>query len=212
MWRWAALSAIVNLWLTVTFSSCQSGDEALEDLGSGYIVNTLRDQPKESQDHPYQPNTNQCQLTFVTPPRESCTKKDSSPVLKEDVNYLKTILQDSNRILHSLQYTVNADTQDHGYQEIISEYNKGTKEDNKEFYMTLNKVMTEIQTHMNDDSSDVPDERNKLRKNFHMMDHLLRSTSHLAEKLEKTSHDLDVFLEKQLEKSATLAYHNTIRS
>ncbi|KAM8954513.1 uncharacterized protein RCH25_045086 [Pelodytes ibericus] len=211
MWHHLALGAFLKLWL-VSFGSCQSGDEALADLGSGYIIDTLRDQPKDNQIHSYPQGSNPCQVTFVTPPREACVGKGASPVLKEEVSYLQTLLQDSNRVLHSLQYTVNADTQDLGYQQVIWEHNKGTKEDNKEFYAILNKVINELGTHMNDDTADIPDERKKLRKSFLVMDHLLRSTTHLAEKLDKASQDLDMFLEKQLDKSTTLAYRSSIKS
>ncbi|KAM4772709.1 uncharacterized protein WCC33_004382 [Rhinophrynus dorsalis] len=212
MWSHLTLSALLNLWLAVSFSSSQSGDEALADLGSGYIIDALRDQPKEPPS--YSQDTNHCQFTFVTPPRDqySCPGKETSLVLEKDVEYLKGLLQDSNRVLQSLKYTVNAEAQDLSYQEVISEYNKGIREDNKEFYGVLDKVMHELQTHIDDEGPDITDEKKKLKKSFHMMAHLLHTTSVLAEKLGKTSEDLDSLLEKTLDKSTTLAYRSTIKS
>ncbi|XP_053316719.1 uncharacterized protein LOC128484385 [Spea bombifrons] len=212
MWRQIALGTVLRLWLAVSLGSCQSGDEPPADLGSGYVMDVLRDQPKEAQSDPHPQPTNQCQVTFVTPRRDACVGKDASPELKEEVAYLQTLLQDSNRVLQSLQYTVKADTQDAGYQEVISENNKGTNEDNKEFYVVLNKVMAELQTHMGDDPSDIPDERKKLQKSVLAMDHLIQSASRLADKLDEASQDLEVLLEKQLERSTNLAYQNTIKS
>ncbi|CAJ0929487.1 unnamed protein product [Ranitomeya imitator] len=65
---------------------------------------------------------------------------------------------------------------------------------------------------MGDDGAELLDERKKLKNNFLTMNHLLQSTSHLAEKLDKTSQDLDVLLAKQLERSTTLAYRNMMKS
>ncbi|XP_075057255.1 uncharacterized protein LOC142143360 isoform X2 [Mixophyes fleayi] len=210
MRRYVALRAVLKLWLAISFSSGQSGDDALADIGSGYIIQTLQDQPKEPQYHPQ--DANKCQMTFVTPPRESCANKINSQTFNEDARYLKDLLKDSSRVLQSLTYTVNADVQDLGYQEVITEHNKGIREDNKEFYGTLNKVLNELHTRMEDDGADIPDEKNKLRNNFRTMDHLLQTTFHLADKLDKVSQDLDLLLEKQLERSTTLAYRNSLKS
>ncbi|MEE6477121.1 hypothetical protein FKM82_011362 [Ascaphus truei] len=207
MWQRFVLSTVLRLWLVISCSSGQSGDEELADLGSGFIIDTLRDQPKEPHSNPQ--DTNQCHLTFVTSLQQSCREQDTPPVLKEDVAYLQSLLQDSNRILQSLKYTVNADAQELGYQEVISEHNKGIQEDNKEFYGILNKVMQELNTQIEEDS---PEEKKKLRKTFRMMDHLLQTTSRLAENLDKASHDLDVVIAKQLHKSTTLAYRNIMKS
>lgn len=155
---WAPCMALM-LWLAVSFSSAQSRDEALADLGSGFLPTTQHDQPKEPQHHP--PPTNKCQMTFVTPRQESCVRKDNGRSIKDDVQYLQNLLQDHNRLLQSLKYTVNVDTQDLGYQEVITEHNKGIREDNKEFYVTLNKVILEHHTRMDDDGSDIPDEKKK---------------------------------------------------
>ncbi|XP_077147901.1 uncharacterized protein LOC143808779 isoform X2 [Ranitomeya variabilis] len=201
---------VLNFWLVVSLSSCQSGDDILADLGSGYILDTPQDQPKPSHHHPQ--HTNTCQLTFVTPHQESCLGKDDSAGIKEDVKYFQNLLQDHNRVLQSLKYTVNADAQDLGYQQVISEHNKGIREDNKEFYGTLNKIIHELHTRMDDDGAELLDERKKLKNNFLTMNHLLQSTSHLAEKLDKTSQDLDVLLAKQLERSTTLAYRHMMKS
>ncbi|XP_072266438.1 uncharacterized protein [Pyxicephalus adspersus] len=205
-----ALCTALALCFAISFSSAQSGDEALADLGSGYLPGTLQDQPKHPQNSP--PLANKCQITFVTPHQESCAKKDDGPSIKEEVQYLQNLLQDHDRVLQSLKYTVNADVQDLGYQQVIAEHNKGIREDTKEFYGTLNKVIYELHTRMDDDGSDVPDEKKKLRKNFLMMDQLLESTFHLAEKLDKSSEDLDLVMEKQLERSSTLVYRNNLKS
>ncbi|XP_069831859.1 uncharacterized protein [Dendropsophus ebraccatus] len=205
-----ALHVLLNLWLTISFSSGQSGDDVLSDLGSGYILDTPQDQPKEPRHHPQE--TNQCQLTFVTPRQEPCVEKDNSQTIKEDVKYLQNLLQDHSRVLQSLKYTVNADAQDLGYQQVISEHNKGIKEDNKEFYGTLNKIIQELHTRMDDDGAEFLDEKKKLKKNFLMMNHLLQTTFQLAENLDKKSQDLDVLLAKQLERSTTLVYRNMLRS
>ncbi|XP_063771096.1 uncharacterized protein LOC134908846 [Pseudophryne corroboree] len=210
MLRSVVLHALLELWLAISLSAGQSGDEALADLGSGYIKDTLQDQPKEPQHHPQ--DTQKCQLTFITPPQESCAQRATAQSVKEDAQYLRNLLQDSGRVLHSLKYTVNADVQELGYQEVITEHNKGIREDNREFYGTLSKVMQELQTRMEDDGTDVPDEKKKLQKNFLMMDHLLQTTFHLADKLDKASEDLDLILEKHLERSTTLAYRNTLKS
>ncbi|XP_068135128.1 uncharacterized protein [Hyperolius riggenbachi] len=210
MQHYWALWATVTLWLAVSPSTAQSGDDALADLGSGYLLSAFHDQPKEPQYKP--PASLKCQMTFVTPRQEACVMKSNGRSVKEEVQYLQTLLQDNNRVLQSLKYTVNADAQDQGYQEVISEHNKGIREDNKEFYGTLNKVIHELHTRMDDDGTDVPDEKKKLRKNFLMMDQLLETTFQLAEKLDKTSENLDLLLEKQLERSTTLAYRNTLKS
>ncbi|XP_056419737.1 uncharacterized protein LOC130361144 isoform X2 [Hyla sarda] len=206
-----ALRVAFNLWLAISFSSGQSGDDILADLGSGYILDTPQDQPKESRNPPK--DTNHCQLTFVTPRQEPCVDKDNSNRIKEDVKYLQNLLQDHDRVLQSLKYTVNADAQDLGYQQVISEHNKGIREDNKEFYGTLNKIIQELHTRMDDDDgTEVLDEKKKLKKNFLTMNHLLQTTFQLAETLDKKSQDLDVLLAKQLERSTTLAYRNMLRS
>ncbi|XP_018425804.1 PREDICTED: uncharacterized protein LOC108798537 [Nanorana parkeri] len=210
MQPYRALCTALTLWLAVSFSSAQSGDEALADLGSGYLPGTLQDQPKEPQYHP--PLTNKCQMTFVTPRQESCAGRDNGPNIKEEVQYLQNLLQDHDRVLQSLKYTVNVDAQDLGYQEVIAEHNKGIQEDNKEFYGTLNKVIQELHTRMDDDGSEIPDKKKKMRKNFLMMDQLLETTFHLAEKLDKASQDLDLLMEKQLERSTTLVYRNNLKS
>ncbi|KAM4694730.1 uncharacterized protein O3C94_005215 [Discoglossus pictus] len=208
MWQRLALSAVLRFWLAVSFSSGQSGDDILAELGSGFLIDTLRDQPKESPT----PTTKQCHYTFVTPTQDTCIRKEDPQILKEEVTYLRNILQDNDRVLQSLIYTVNADAQDLGYQEVISEHNKGIQEDNKEFYGILNKVMQELHTRLDDESPDVSDEKKKLKKSFHMMEHLLQTTSRLADKLDKTSQELDGVLQKQLERSTTLVYRHTIRS
>ncbi|KAM5164319.1 uncharacterized protein ACMZJ9_006829 [Mantella aurantiaca] len=205
-----ALHTALMLCLAVSFCSAQSGDEALIDLGSGYLPRTLQDQPKETKHHP--PLTNKCQMTFVTPRQESCVMKDNSRNVKEEVQYLHNLLDDHNRVLQSLKYTVNVEAQDMGYQEVIAEHNKGIREDNKEFYGTLNKVIHELHTRMDDDGSDIPDEKKKLRKNFLMMDQLLENTFHMVEKLDKASQDLDLLMEKQLERTTTLVYRNNLKS
>lgn len=205
-----ALRVLLNLWLAVSFSSGQSGDDVLADLGSGYILDTPQDQPKEPRYYPE--DTNKCELTFVTPHQEPCVGKDNARSVKEDVKYLQSLLQDTNRVLQSLKYTVNADAQDLGYQQVISEHNSGIKEDNKEFYGTLNKIIQELHTRMDDDGAEVLDEKKKLKKNFLMMNHLLQTTFRLAENLDKTSQDLDILLEKQLGRSTALAYRNILKS
>eukprot|EP00079_Xenopus_tropicalis_P013215 XP_002941294.1 PREDICTED: uncharacterized protein LOC100496183 isoform X2 [Xenopus tropicalis] len=214
MWRHWIFGAVVKLWLAVSVSLCQSGDDALADLGSGYIIDTLHDQPKEPTSQPrIQPQeTTHCQLTFTVPSQEQYGMKETSPVLKEEVTYLQSLIQDTNRVLQSLQYTVNADAQDIGYQEVIAEHNKGIREDNKEFYGTLSKIMQEFHTNMEDDATDVPDERKKLKRNFQMMDNLLETTSLIAEKLEKKSGDLDATLEKQMARCTSLAYQSSVGS
>ncbi|KAM4042676.1 uncharacterized protein ACNLHF_013248 [Anomaloglossus baeobatrachus] len=208
MWQLSVTRLMLNLWLLISLSSGQSGDDILADLGSGYILDTPQDQPKVPRHHPQ----DSCQLTFVTPHQESCLGKENPASVKEDVRYFQNLLQDHNRVLQSLKYTVNADAQDLGYQEVISEHNKGIREDNKEFYGTLNKIIHELHTRMDDDGAELLDERKKLKNNFLTMNHLLQSTSHLAEKLDKTSQDLDVLLAKQLERSTTLAYRNMLKS
>ncbi|XP_053565482.1 uncharacterized protein LOC128655915 [Bombina bombina] len=208
MWQHSALSTVLNLWLAISFGSGQSGDDILADLGSGFIIDTLRDQPKE----PPTKDTTQCHLTFVTPSQEPCAGKDERSVIKEDVTYLQNLLKDTDRVLQSLKYTVNSDTQDSGYQEVISEHNKGIREDNKEFYEILNKMLQELNVNMDSDNTDIPDAKKKLRKSFHVMDHVLQTTSHLAEKLDKTSQDLDELLEKQLQRCSSLAYRNLVGS
>lgn len=45
-----------------------------------------------------------------------------------------------------------------------------------------------------------------------MMDQLLDTTFHLAEKLDKASQDLDLLMEKQLERTTTLVYRNNLKS
>lgn len=210
MRRLLALHVQLILWLAVSFSSGQSGDDVLADLGSGYILDTPQDQPKEPPYHPE--DSKKCELTFVTPRQEPCVGKDNSRGIKEDVKYLQNLLQDTNRVLQSLKYTVNADAQDLGYQQVISEHNNGIKEDNKEFYGTLNKIIQELHTRMDDDGAEVLDEKKKLKKNFLMMNHLLQSTFQLAENLDKKSQDLDLLLEKQLERSTALAYRNILKS
>ncbi|OCT81463.1 uncharacterized protein LOC108717256 [Xenopus laevis] len=214
MCRQWMFSAVLKLWMAVSISLCQSGDDALADLGSGYIIDTLHDQPKEptSQPRSHPQETNQCQLTFTVPPQEQYVMKATSPVVKEEVTYLHNLLQDTNRVLQSLQYTVNADAQDLGYQEVIDDHNKGIREDNKEFYGTLSKIMQEFHTHMEEDVADVPDERTKLKRNFQMMENLLQTTTLIAEKLDKKAGDLDVALEKQMAKCTTLAYQTTMGS
>ncbi|KAM9317259.1 uncharacterized protein PAF06_008357 [Gastrophryne carolinensis] len=209
MWQNRALCVVLTLWLVVSFTTAQSGDDTLADLGSGFLPATQHDQPKQPQHQA--PITNKCQMTFVTPRQESCAKKDNSRSVKEEVRYLNDLLQDNNRVLQSLRYTVNADAQDKGYQEVISEHNKGIQEDNKEFYGTFNKVIHELHTRMDDDA-DIPDEKKKLQKNFQMMDQLLESTILLAQKLDKASEDLDHLLEKQLERSTTMVYRNNLKS
>ncbi|KAG9470905.1 hypothetical protein GDO78_016368 [Eleutherodactylus coqui] len=210
MWRLLALRLVLNLWLVISFSSGQSGDDVLADLGSGYILDTPQDQPKVPQYS--RQDTNKCQLTFVTQQQESCMGKDNSWNMKEEVKYLQNLLQDNNRVLQSLRYTVNADAQDLGYQQVISEHNKGIREDNKEFYGTLNKIIHELHTRMDDEGAEVIDEKKKVKKNFLMMNHLLQTTFHLADKLDKTSEDLDILLGKQLERSTALAYRNILKS
>lgn len=210
MQLYRALCMALMLWLAISFSSAQSGDEALADLGSGFLPTNQQDQPKEPQHNP--PPTNKCQMTFVTPRQESCVRKDNGRSIKEDVQYLQNLLQDHNRVLQSLKYTVNVDAQDLGYQEVITQHNKGIREDNKEFYGTLNKIIVELHTRMDDDGSDIPDEKKKLKKNFLMMDQLLDTTFHLAEQLDKASQDLDLLMEKQLERMTTLVYRNNLKS
>ncbi|XP_075716940.1 uncharacterized protein LOC142759021 [Rhinoderma darwinii] len=205
-----ALRVVLKLLLAISFSSGQSGDDVLADLGSGYILDTPQDQPKEPRYH--QQDTKKCQLTFVTPRQETCEEKDDFRGAKENVQYLQNLLQDTDRVLQSLKYTVNADAQDLGYQQVISEQSNGIREDNKEFYGTLNKVIHELHTRMDDDGAEVLDEKKKLKKNFLLMNHLLQTTFHLAEKLDKTSEDLDIFLGKQLERSTALAYRNMLKS
>ncbi|CAJ0929489.1 unnamed protein product [Ranitomeya imitator] len=116
-----AVRLVLNFWLVVSLM----GDDILADLGSGYILDTPQDQPKHSRHRPQ--DTNTCQLTFVTPHQESCLGKDDSAGIKEDVKYFQNLLQDHNRVLQSLKYTVNADAQDLGYQQVISEHNKGIR-------------------------------------------------------------------------------------
>ncbi|XP_044146610.1 uncharacterized protein LOC122934980 [Bufo gargarizans] len=205
-----ALRLTLSLWVAISLSSGQSGDDILADLGSGYILDNPQDQPKEPRYHPQ--DTNKCQLTFVTPRQESCARKDNPQSVKENLKYLQDLLQDHNRVLQSLKYTVNADAQDMGYQQVISEHNKGIREDNKEFYGTLNKIIHELHTRMDDDGAEVLDEKKKIKKNFLMMDDLLQTTFYLVEKLDKKSQDLDVLLEKQLERSTALAYRNMLKS
>ncbi|KAG8546701.1 hypothetical protein GDO81_029966 [Engystomops pustulosus] len=210
MWQLSTFRLFLNFWFVISLSSAQSGDGVLADLGSGYILDTPQDQPKQPRYHPEE--TNKCQLTFVTPRQEPCAEKDNSHSIKEDVKYLQNILQDHNRVLQSLKYTVNADAQDLGYQQVISEHNKGIREDNKEFYGTLNKIIHELHTRMDDDGAELLDERKKLKKNFLLMNNLLLTTFHLAEKLDKTSQDLGDLLEKQLERSTSLSYRNMSKS
>ncbi|KAG8445885.1 hypothetical protein GDO86_010612, partial [Hymenochirus boettgeri] len=201
---------LLKFWLAVSIGLCQSGDEELADLGSGFIINTLRDQPKEPTSRPY--DTNPCKMTFTIPTQDQCSREETPPVLKEEVTYLQNLLQDTNRVLQSLQYTVNADAQDLSYQEVIVEHNKGIREDNKEFHNILNKILQEFHLHMEDEDPDGTEGRKKLKRNFLTMDNLLQTSSHIAEKLDKKAKDLDAALEKQLAKSTTLVYQSTMGS
>ncbi|OCT79137.1 uncharacterized protein LOC108718307 [Xenopus laevis] len=214
MWRWWMFSTVLKLWMAVSISLCQSGDDALADLGSGYIIDTLHDQPTEPKSQPrsHPQDTTHCQLTFTVPPQDRYVMKETPSVVKEEATHLQNLLQDTNRVLQSLQYTVNADAQDLGYQEVIAEHNKGIREDNKEFYGTLSKIMQEFHTHMEDDAADVPDERKMLKRNFQMMDNLLHTTTLIAEKLDRKAGDLDAAFEKQMARCTTLAYQTTMGS
>ncbi|KAJ1158204.1 hypothetical protein NDU88_010898 [Pleurodeles waltl] len=207
--RWV-LRIILGIGLMLSFCSGQSGDELLE-IGSGSTIDEMRDSAQQFKNEAYGPD--HCELTFHTQPHhEPCRGVEEPSASKQELQYLKDLLKDTARVLQNLQYTVRTEAGDLSYQEEIMETIRGTKEDNQEFHVTFNKVFSEFQSQMEDDSVDTGEEKKKLKKDFVMMDHMLRMNRRLAEQLDTTSHDLDVLLTQHFKKSMSLLHRSTVKS
>ncbi|XP_029452077.1 uncharacterized protein LOC115088192 isoform X2 [Rhinatrema bivittatum] len=201
------LCTVLGLSLLVSISLAQSGEEIPVDTGSGFIAEEMMVRTQESKSH--SSNSMDCSLTFFTPGPSACCKgKDEPPASQEELAYLKDLIQDTNRIIQSLQYTISSEAGLLSYQDIISEALTGIREDNQEFYKNLNKVIHDFHTKMEDDNPDTSEEKKKLRKDFLMMDHLLKMTSRIAEQIDTASQDVDRVLTRHIEKSTLLTYRS----
>ncbi|XP_078503267.1 uncharacterized protein LOC144761972 [Lissotriton helveticus] len=204
------LRTMLGIGLMLSFCSGQSGEELLE-VGSGSNIDEMKDSAQQFKNEAHDPD--HCELTFYTRAHhEPCRGTEEPSASKQDLEYLKDLLQDSTRVLQNLQYIARVETGDLSYQQEILENIKGTKEDNREFQVTFNKVVSEFQSQMEDESEDNGEDKKKLKKDFVMMDHMLRMNRRLAEQLDTTSHDLDVLLTQHFRKSMSLLHRSPVKS
>nr|XP_033795421.1 uncharacterized protein LOC117358076 [Geotrypetes seraphini] len=204
------MSTGLELSLIVPISWAQSGGD-LVDTGSGLMAEESLVKTEES--NKQSSDLKHCSLTFFTPgPSVPCRATNEAPVSQENLAYLKELFQDTHRIIQNLHHTISSEAGQFSYQDAIVETITGIGEDNQEFYRNLHKVSDELYTEMEDSNPNISEEKKKLKKDFLMMEYLLKITSHLADQLDTSSQDLDMVLTQHTEKSMLLAYGSTVKS
>ncbi|KAL8184985.1 UNVERIFIED_CONTAM: hypothetical protein K2H54_034081 [Gekko kuhli] len=153
-------------------------------------------------------NPSFCDLSFQIPwSGSACTPTvPASPLAsQEDLDHLKTLLEDAGSILMNLQAAAAIEASQSRYQDIVSELLPGIREANLEFHEILQKFLRELEDHIQeDDHPPVTDEKKKLQEHLRMMDHLLQVTGRLAEQLDQVSQNLLVTLTKPLEEITSI--------
>ncbi|XP_060115904.1 uncharacterized protein LOC132587610 [Heteronotia binoei] len=210
-----AWTLLVGLGIFMPFRLAQSkAKEVTEDATSELRMEEARETLDEHGAPSVNPNF--CDLSFHIPWSGSAcapTAPTSPLASQEDLDHLKTLLEEAGSILMNLQAAAAVEASQSRYQDIVSELLPGIRETNSEFHEILQKFLRELEDHIQeDDHPHVADEKKKLQEHLRMMDHLLQVTGRLAEQLDQVSENLLVTLTKPLEEITSVLHRSVLKS
>ncbi|XP_061482493.1 uncharacterized protein LOC133384570 [Rhineura floridana] len=207
-------SLLLGLCVVMPVRLAQSREkELVEDVTSGLRMEQVRHAPDDPGDQSLNPDY--CDFTFHVPWSGSfCTPtiQAYSPASQEELDHLKTTLEDIGGALKTLQGAATLEAGNSTYQDIISEALPDVREANMAFHETLAKFLQELEDHIQaDDHPHLENEKKKLTEHLRMMDHMIQVTGHLAEQLDQESQNLLETLTRPLEKPPALVYGRALQ-
>uniref|UniRef100_A0ACB8G8X8 Uncharacterized protein n=1 Tax=Sphaerodactylus townsendi TaxID=933632 RepID=A0ACB8G8X8_9SAUR len=142
------------------FTSFHLAPSKAEEVTEDATSEQARKTPEE---HGVNPDT--CDFSFHIPWSGSAcppTVPASPPASQEDLDHLKTLLQDCGSILTNLQAAAASEASQSRYQDIVSELLPGIRDTNSELHEILQKFLRELEDHIQeDDHPHVADEKKK---------------------------------------------------